>query len=320
MSSPNHPTSDIEDVFSSNSPNYTPASPDYSPALPGNTSFDSNSSGLVPIALLTLSFFRDDTYMKVMHAYYAKESPIPAPIISPAVLPPSPVLPPPTFQPRDFFVLEKLLSPKKQVYFLSSSPTSPHVFETREGSHKTCLERHEEQIEDILNHLDELSLDHIKMTPKRTSTSAAPSMTQAAIRNTKPRETHVARKCTYKEFISCQPFYFNGMEGAVGLIRWFERTKSVFSRSNCTEDCKVKFAISTLTEEALSWWNSFAQPIGIEEACKITWFEFKKLLIKKYCPQTEIKKMEEAITITRVKEIRLNEKLNFVEEPVEIMD
>ncbi|GJW41680.1 putative reverse transcriptase domain-containing protein [Tanacetum coccineum] len=28
----------------------------------------------------------------------------------------------------------------------------------------------------------------------------------------------------------------------VGLIRWFERTESVFSHSNCTKDCKVKFA------------------------------------------------------------------------------
>nr|GEW51810.1 reverse transcriptase domain-containing protein [Tanacetum cinerariifolium] len=61
-------------------------------------------------------------------------------------------------------------------------------------------------------------------------------------RNTGPKETLVARKCNYKEFRSCQPFYFNGMEGAVGLIRWFEQTKSVFSRSNCTKDCKVKFA------------------------------------------------------------------------------
>ncbi|GJZ37925.1 hypothetical protein Tco_0584116 [Tanacetum coccineum] len=50
----------------------------------------------------------------------------------------------------------------------------------------------------------------------------------------------------------------------------FERTESVFSRSNCTEDCKVKFSTGTLTEEALSWWNSFGQPIGIEEAYKIT--------------------------------------------------
>nr|GFA20094.1 reverse transcriptase domain-containing protein [Tanacetum cinerariifolium] len=26
--------------------------------------------------------------------------------------------------------------------------------------------------------------------------------------------------------------------GAVRLIRWFKRMESVFSRSNCTEDCK----------------------------------------------------------------------------------
>ncbi|GJR19956.1 reverse transcriptase domain-containing protein [Tanacetum coccineum] len=110
---------------------------------------------------------------------------------------------------------------------------------------------------------------------------------------TRPREAHVARQCSYKEFMSCQPINFKGTEGAIGLIRWFERTESVFSRSNCTEDCKVKFATGTLTEEALSWWNSFAQPIGIEEAYKFTWVEFKKLLIKKYCPRTEVQKMED---------------------------
>ncbi|GKE27123.1 hypothetical protein Tco_1442507 [Tanacetum coccineum] len=106
-------------------------------------------------------------------------------------------------------------------------------------------------------------------------------------RNTGQSGTPVARKCSYKEFMNCQPFNFKGTEGTLGLIRWFERTESVFSRSNCIKDCKVKFATGTLTEETLSWWNSFAQPIGIKEAYKITWFEFKKLLIKKYCPRTE---------------------------------
>ncbi|GKC95136.1 hypothetical protein Tco_1160578 [Tanacetum coccineum] len=148
------------------------------------------------------------------------------------------------------------------------------------------------------------------MPPKRTSTSEAPAMTQAAIRKlvadsvsatleaqavnmantdntTRPREALVARQYSYKEFMSYQPINFKGSEGAVGLIHWFERTESVFSCSNYTEDCKVKFSTGTLTEEALSWWNSFAQPIGIEEAYKITWVEFKKLLIKKYCPRTE---------------------------------
>ncbi|GJT69773.1 putative reverse transcriptase domain-containing protein [Tanacetum coccineum] len=157
------------------------------------------------------------------------------------------------------------------------------------------------------------------MPPKRTSTSEAPAMTQAAIRklvadsvtaaleaqvvtmanadntnrNTGERESPVSRKCSYKEFISCQPFHLKGSEGSVRLIHWFEQTESVFSRSNCTEDSKVKFATGTLTEKALSWWNSFAQPIGIEEAYKITWVEFKKLLIKKYCPRAEVQKIED---------------------------
>ncbi|GJV44122.1 putative reverse transcriptase domain-containing protein [Tanacetum coccineum] len=171
----------------------------------------------------------------------------------------------------------------------------------------------EQIIEDIQVHHQ---ADKEKSLPKRTFTSEAPAMTQAwssgqlfgrlvlpaaleakvvtmanadnTNRNTGEREAPVARKCSYKEFMSCQTFNFKGSEGAIRLIRWFEQTESVFSRSNCTEDCKVKFATGTLTEEALSWWNSFAQPIRIEEAYKITWVEFKKLLIKKYCPRTEI--------------------------------
>nr|GEX85631.1 reverse transcriptase domain-containing protein [Tanacetum cinerariifolium] len=114
-----------------------------------------------------------------------------------------------------------------------------------------------------------------------------------ANRNPEPREAHVSRKCSYKEFMSCQPFNFKGSEGAIGLIRRFERTESVFSSSNCTEDCKVKFATGTLTKENLSWWNFFAQSIGIEEAYKINWVEFKKLLIKKYCSRTEVQKMKD---------------------------
>nr|GEW92901.1 reverse transcriptase domain-containing protein [Tanacetum cinerariifolium] len=166
------------------------------------------------------------------------------------------------------------------------------------------------------------------MPPKRTSTSAAPAMTQTVIkqlvadsittaleaqatnmanvddtnRNPEPREAPVARKCRYKEFMRCQPLNFKGSEGAVRLICWFERTESVFSCSNCTEDCKVKFATGTLTEEALSWWNSFSQPIGIEEAYKFSWFEFKKLLKNKFCPRTEIQKMKDEFYHLTVKE------------------
>ncbi|GKD42744.1 reverse transcriptase domain-containing protein, partial [Tanacetum coccineum] len=47
----------------------------------------------------------------------------------------------------------------------------------------------------------------------------------------------------------------------------------------------------------------FSVPIGIEEAYKTTWSEFKKLLIKKYCPRTEVKKMEDGFYNLTVKGI-----------------
>ncbi|GJT18115.1 hypothetical protein Tco_0876821 [Tanacetum coccineum] len=163
--------SDVEDAFSSTTtPNYTPASPDYSPASPGNTSPDpSDDLSKYLLASLAISPFHDDPYMKVMQAYNATSngSPIPpqAPIAPQTVLPPSPVLPlSPMFDPQNFFLPEEILPPKKRARSRSSSSISalPQVFEIGESSHKMSLERHEEQIEDILNHLDELSLDHIE--------------------------------------------------------------------------------------------------------------------------------------------------------------
>ncbi|GJU64444.1 reverse transcriptase domain-containing protein [Tanacetum coccineum] len=157
------------------------------------------------------------------------------------------------------------------------------------------------------------------MPPKRTLTSETPAITLYAIqqliangiatalkaqaatmtsasnpnRNTGPTGIPVTKTGNYKEFVSCQHFYFNGTEGVVGLIRWFERTESVFSCSNCAEENKVTFATGTLTDDALSWWNSYAQPIGIDQANQITWTKLKRLLTNKSCPRTEIKKIED---------------------------
>ncbi|GKC80557.1 hypothetical protein Tco_1131331, partial [Tanacetum coccineum] len=151
---------------------FTSASPDYSPASPGNTSPDpSDDLSKYLLASLAISPFHDDPYIKVMQAYNAtsNELPIPlpqAPIAAPTVLPPSPVLPlSPMFNPHDFFLPEEILPPHKRACFLSSSSNfsaPPQVFEIGESSHKTHLERHKEQIETILNHLDELPLERIE--------------------------------------------------------------------------------------------------------------------------------------------------------------
>ncbi|GKB86813.1 reverse transcriptase domain-containing protein, partial [Tanacetum coccineum] len=69
----------------------------------------------------------------------------------------------------------------------------------------------------------------------------------------------------------------------------------------CAEENKVTFATGTLTDDALSWWNAYAQPMGIEQANQITWTELKRLLTNKYCPRTEIRKMAEELYNLTVK-------------------
>nr|GEY44083.1 reverse transcriptase domain-containing protein [Tanacetum cinerariifolium] len=272
MSSPNHPTSDIEDAFCSNSPNYTQALPDYSQALPRKiySSSSNNSFGLVPIASPTLSCFHEDLYMKVMHAYDAIIPPQ-VPISPPTIMPPSPML---------SLIFKNFFFPRKYC----------HQRNKANGSQKDiniCSTSHESAIWQLIDDRVAAALE---------AQAANMANTDNTNRNYGPRETLVAKKYTYKEFISCQPFYFNGTEGAVGLIRWFERTKSVFSRSNCTEDCKVKFATGTLIEDALSWWNSYAKPIGIEQADNIIWSELKRLLTNKYFLRTNVKKWKTNFT------------------------
>ncbi|GJR02320.1 hypothetical protein Tco_0525304 [Tanacetum coccineum] len=97
MSSPNHSTSDIEDAFSSmNILNYTSVSSDYFPASSGSISFNSSENSNDNMIPPVFSSFYNNTYLKDVQAFYAKELPIssPDPITPPAILTPSPILPP----------------------------------------------------------------------------------------------------------------------------------------------------------------------------------------------------------------------------------
>ncbi|GJV00491.1 hypothetical protein Tco_1329761 [Tanacetum coccineum] len=144
MSSPDHPTANLEDVFSSNFPNYVPpVSLNYVPASPGKTyTSASNLFGIAP-----LSLFPDDPYIKALQAFYTEKSPIPPPIIKPIL------------KTQNFFLPEGLLSPTKSPF---STPFQPQTFEIGESSQKSTIEHHEEQILDILNSLDAIPIERIE--------------------------------------------------------------------------------------------------------------------------------------------------------------
>ncbi|GJR09117.1 putative reverse transcriptase domain-containing protein [Tanacetum coccineum] len=81
---------------------------------------------------------------------------------------------------------------------------------------------------------------------------AAERARQANVRNDASRSGPVrgrdtapaVRECTFSKFMKCNPAAFRGVEGAVELRRWFNKTESVFEISECaedeaTDDCRV---------------------------------------------------------------------------------
>ncbi|GKB63289.1 hypothetical protein Tco_0919475, partial [Tanacetum coccineum] len=167
MSSSNHPISNIEDAFSINLPEYILVVPDYFPASPGKTysSASNDSTEVILPASSTFSLFHDDPYMKVMNAY-ATFTPSPIPIPPPIIKPPSS-----QFDSPEFFLPKELLSPKKRKQDQSYSQD----YEMGESSHESTLGRHKKQIEEILNHLDELPLDHIERIEDDNPTRIRPN-------------------------------------------------------------------------------------------------------------------------------------------------
>ncbi|GJX64136.1 putative reverse transcriptase domain-containing protein [Tanacetum coccineum] len=118
--------------------------------------------------------------------------------------------------------------------------------------------------------------------PKRTSTSEAPAMTQAAIKKlvadsvTAVLEAQVA---TMAISISCQHVgTFIGRKEQLAFADGLNDQDQTFSSRNVSEENKVTFATGTLTDDALSWWNAYAQPIGVDQANQITRIELKRLL------------------------------------------
>ncbi|GJU46548.1 putative reverse transcriptase domain-containing protein [Tanacetum coccineum] len=90
------------------------------------------------------------------------------------------------------------------------------------------------------------------------------------------------RECTFAGYMKCNPTVFRGVEGAVELRRWFEKTESVFAISECAEGKKVKFAAATLEGPALTWWKSKVATIGLEIVNQMPWVEMKQLMTTEF--------------------------------------
>ncbi|GJT57520.1 reverse transcriptase domain-containing protein, partial [Tanacetum coccineum] len=121
-----------------------------------------------------------------------------------------------------------------------------------------------------------------------------------------PNVAPVARECTFADFMKCSPITFRGNEGAVGLIRWIEKTEMVFTVSKCIEANKVVFAAATFQDRALTWWNSQVATSGMEAVTRKTWAEMKVMMTEEFCPPEEIQRMEYELWNLRVKDTNIS--------------
>nr|GFB76848.1 hypothetical protein [Tanacetum cinerariifolium] len=86
------------------------------------------------------------------------------------------------------------------------------------------------------------------------------------------RTVRPTRECTYKDYLNCGPLKFNGTKGVIGLTR-----------------C------------ALTWWNSHMRAVGQEVAYAMPWKTLKQMMTVKYCPRSEVKKLEVDLWNLKVK-------------------
>nr|GEU51503.1 hypothetical protein [Tanacetum cinerariifolium] len=245
MSSPDHSTSNNVDAFSSNIPDYVSTIPDYSPDSSGKTYSNASNNSIGKIPLEFSPFYNT----KDIQAFYTKELPISPSEISPkdaktSISPSSSVgsssLIRLTISPLDYRFDESIFAELDNSLWIITRPLGE---------------------EPVLEELNE-------MPPKRTSTSETPAITLATIqrlitdgivaaletraintnntnRNLEPKETHVAKRGNYKEFISCQPFYFN--EVITITQRLMEQVLKHQSAQD-TNDHKRKFDDKNITD------------------------------------------------------------------------
>ncbi|GJX04806.1 putative reverse transcriptase domain-containing protein [Tanacetum coccineum] len=83
-------------------------------------------------------------------------------------------------------------------------------------------------------------------------------------------------------------------------VRKNERA-TLFRISNCSMENQIKFSTCTLLGNALTWWNSHVRTVGNDVAYAMTCTELKKKMTDKYCPRTEIKKLEVELWNLKVK-------------------
>nr|GEW84796.1 putative reverse transcriptase domain-containing protein [Tanacetum cinerariifolium] len=120
-----------------------------------------------------------------------------------------------------------------------------------------------------------------------------------------PVTAPIARECSFASFMKYGPTQFHVTEGAVGLVRWFEKMENTFKMSECPEVRKVKFTTATLHGRALTWWNSQVTTLGHEVANARSWAEVKQMMTDEFGPTEEVQRLEDELRHLKLRDMNI---------------
>nr|GEY06703.1 putative reverse transcriptase domain-containing protein [Tanacetum cinerariifolium] len=135
------------------------------------------------------------------------------------------------------------------------------------------------QVTQKTSHLYAIKRIFRTMPPRKsTRRNPPPPLTQDTVNRMIQESVEAAIRDERENFMKCSPITFHGNEGAVGLIRWIEKTEMVFT-------------VATL---------------GIKAVTKKMWAEMKVMMTEEFCPPGEIQRMECELWNLRVKEMDIS--------------
>ncbi|KAJ9557268.1 hypothetical protein OSB04_011882 [Centaurea solstitialis] len=84
-----------------------------------------------------------------------------------------------------------------------------------------------------------------------------------------------SRVVTFKDFMTCQPPFFEGQKDLVACYRWYSAVEGAFRTNGYPAGSKVLFAVNLLRNAGKDWWDLVLKRLSQAQITALTWEEFK---------------------------------------------
>ncbi|KAJ9545198.1 hypothetical protein OSB04_024905 [Centaurea solstitialis] len=95
------------------------------------------------------------------------------------------------------------------------------------------------------------------------------------------------RGITFKDFMACQPPFFDGKKDHVACYRWYSAVEGAFRTYGCPEGSKVLFAVNLLRGAGKDWWDLTLKKYTEAQITALTWEEFQAMFDEEFAPRIE---------------------------------